>query len=125
MKCHKFRRLREKMRSTAGESLVEVLIALLIAAAAILMLGQSVSASVNMIRNSGRAMEDYYAAANILAERPADVENSSVTSGMASVSITCTWDGEAMPDDVGLDPDVRYYVNLAGGEKVVSYGIAN
>lgn len=120
MECRNFKSLRKKLGSTAGESLVEVLVSLLIAALAILLLGQSVSASVNMIRNSGKAMEDYYAAANVLAERP----SGSVMSGEATVSVICTWEGEIMPDYPAAEYAVGYYVNQEdGSHKVVSYGL--
>ena len=126
MKCRKFMRLRKKLESTAGESLVEVLVSLLIAALAILMLGQSVSASVRMIRNSGSVLEDYYAAVNVLAERPSDVEHPAVTSGEALVSITCKRDGNGIADYPSTTQSVKYYVNQASdSNQVVSYGIAD
>lgn len=122
MKHPEFQTLRKKLRSTAGESLVEVLAALLIAGMAILMLGQAVGASVRMIRQSDERMTEYYAANNVLSVRPSVVQDPSVSTGTASVSVT--WAGTATAADLGAELEVQYYVNQSvNGSEVVSYGL--
>ena len=55
-------RIRKKLKSEAGESIAEVLIALLIAALALTMLASVISSSANIINNSKKKLSDYYAA---------------------------------------------------------------
>ena len=50
----------KKLRSTAGESIGETLIALLISALALVMLAGAVSSASNIITRSNDAMNDYY-----------------------------------------------------------------
>ena len=53
-------RLSSKLKSTAGESIAEVLIALLIAALALTMLASVISTSARIITSSKAAMNAYY-----------------------------------------------------------------
>ncbi len=70
------KRLREKLaarlKNNAGESLAEVLIALLIAALAMTMLAATISAASKMITNSRTKMDRYYAANDALAVQTKD-----------------------------------------------------
>ena len=50
----------KKLRSTAGESIGETLVALLISALALVMLAGAVSSASNIITRSNDAMNDYY-----------------------------------------------------------------
>ncbi len=59
-------RLLSKLKSTAGESIAEVLIALLIAALALTMLASVISTSAKIITNSKTAMNAYYEKRNAL-----------------------------------------------------------
>ena len=53
-------RLSSKLKSTAGESIAEVLIALLIAALALTMLASVITTSARIITSSKAAMNEYY-----------------------------------------------------------------
>ena len=54
------KKMLKKLRSTAGESIGETLIALLISALALGMLAGAVSSASNIITRSNDAMNDYY-----------------------------------------------------------------
>lgn len=54
------KKMLKKLRSTAGESIGETLIALLISALALVMLAGAVSSASNIITRSNDAMNDYY-----------------------------------------------------------------
>ncbi len=54
------KRLLEKLHSDAGETITEVLVALLISALALAMLASMIQASSNMITTSKAKMEGYY-----------------------------------------------------------------
>ena len=106
--------LKRKLSSRAGETLIEVLAALLISALAILMLSQAVASSVRLITKSEKVMGDYYAANNELATRAGRPD------GYAHVTMTV--DGMRLGDDL----TVEYYVNdSAAGAAVVSYGLTD
>jgi Tfp pilus assembly protein PilV len=70
------KRLKEKiaarLKNSAGESLAEVLIALLIAALAMTMLAATISTASRMITNSKTKMGEYYEANDNLAEQLKD-----------------------------------------------------
>ncbi|MDO5491496.1 MAG: hypothetical protein Q4F96_03740 [Bacillota bacterium] len=53
-------KLKKRIRSRAGETIAETLVALLIAALALTMLAGAVSAASNMIRDSRTALNNYY-----------------------------------------------------------------
>ena len=59
-------RLLMKLRSSAGESISETLVALLIASLALVMLAGMISSTVSMVSRSEKTMEEYYAANDIL-----------------------------------------------------------
>lgn len=52
--------LRAKLKSNSGESLAEVLIALLVSALALVMLASMISSSFSIIKSSRAKLKDYY-----------------------------------------------------------------
>ncbi len=64
------KRMLEKLRSRRGDSLAEVLVAMLISAVALVMLASMIASSGRMIRRSRESMENYDAANNVLASMP-------------------------------------------------------
>lgn len=56
-----------KLANTAGETLVETLAAVVVAALGMLMLVMAISVGTNMIKQSDAAARDYYAASDALA----------------------------------------------------------
>lgn len=65
------RRALNKLRSRAGESLVETLVALLVSALALTMLAGAVTTATRIIEASDKKMNEYYANNNLLAQRAA------------------------------------------------------
>ena len=64
------KRMLDKLRSRRGDSLAEVLVAMLISAVALVMLASMIASSGRMIRRSRESMEEYDAANNVLASMP-------------------------------------------------------
>ena len=75
------KRVKQKLKSDAGESLGEVLIALLIAALALTMLASVISTSARMISQSKEKLEKYYAANEELNTRTRDSSKNLTTTG--------------------------------------------
>ncbi len=78
-------RVSKKLKSRAGETLSEVLIALLIAALALTILANMISASSKMVLDSRGSLEKYYEAQG----EPAD-STAAVTWGDKSLSFSVT-----------------------------------
>ena len=129
------KRLREKiaarLKNSAGESLAEVLIALLIAALALTMLAATISAASKMITNSKTKMGEYYAANDALAVQAKD---SSKTLSITVSPMKLNAENNLVVDDtaakVKLTADgteatsttVYYFVNNElPGTSVISY----
>ena len=98
-------RMRNKVKSKKGESITEVLVALLISALAIVLLAGMVNASTNMILKSKDKMEKYANAENNVVERNGEGESGAVQivdSNNNPVTLT---------DGAGTDIDVAYFTN--------------
>ena len=94
----------EKLKSRAGETLSEVLIALLIAALALTILANMISASSKMVLDSRSSLEKYYQA-----------QGETTTGGTAAV----TW------GDNSLTFPVSVHANKLGNKDVFSYVCQN
>ena len=73
------KRIKRRLRSQNGETIAEVLIALLISAIALMMLAQMVGNSTGLIVRSEETMDEYYEAVNPLADRNAADKTGMVT----------------------------------------------
>lgn len=71
-----------KLSGRSGETLAEVLIALLIAALAMTMLAAAISSSAKMITKSKQKMEQYYSESDRMAEQSGD------TTGKLSINLS-------------------------------------
>ena len=91
-------RAAEKLRSERGDSLAEVLIALLISAVALVMLATMISTSSSMTRESKKTMDKYY-------------------QGIDSLTLR----GSAPEGTVTLTGTVSFYRKNEGGKVIVSY----
>ena len=69
----------KKIKGRSGDSLAEVLIALLISAVALVMLASMITSSTSMIDSSKKKMNSYYDAAGSLAELSGSGVNGTVT----------------------------------------------
>ena len=110
--------LKEKLNSRKGESIGEVLVALLISALALVMLASMITASTRMIQSSRDKLNEYYLANNTLTDRP--------ETGSGSGTVTIKEGGAVVKLDVGSTDgtiSVKYYKNdkAPANTQVVSY----
>ena len=114
-----YRHLKQKLRSRAGETIAEPLVALWISALALVMLAGAISAGTRIIIQSENTMQAYYQENNTLATPGKGTDGT--TTSPASISIT---DSESKPiklDETG-DISVKYSKNVVFGSKpVVAY----
>ncbi len=105
-----------KLRSRAGETIAETLVAVLIAAIAVLMLAIMLTSSTDLVHRSSEAFARYYAENNALSTRGA----TGGASGTAQLRDASSNPVYLVGDD---DADVLYYVNgeAPGGTPVISY----
>ena len=109
--------IRGKLNSRKGESIAEVLVALLIAALALVMLASMITSSSSMIKSSRIKMQDYYTANNALETR------TGTTAGTGTVTIKI----DSFPVKIDVTetagPSVNYYKNAKAPSnvQVVSY----
>ena len=106
------KRTGRKLKSRAGESIAETLVALLISALALVMLAGAISATARMITTSDKKMEEYYNLDDKLVRR---------TTNDGTLNITITLPGAGASPEV--HNNVKYYKNDAFASKpVVAYG---
>ena len=103
------KQIRNKIRSRAGESLAEVLVALLVATLALMILAGMISSTTSIVKASESKMGDYYA-------ENAKLENISGTN--TTVTIT---DGATVTH--AFDVSLNYYQNqvFGTGRTVTAY----
>jgi len=102
-------------RSVRGESLTEVLVAILISCLAILMMATVIAASFNVNETSRKAMDKYYKDNNRIANQISG--DSDTASGKGTVTMTSS-DGTS----VNLENNpVNYYIDELNNEVVVSF----
>ena len=99
----------KKLKAQAGESIAEVLIALLISSLALVMLASMISSTQSMVSRSKTKMSAYYQANNVL-------ETCSGTPATASVSMT----GGAAGISASV-PQLRLYTNSEFGNNNTVY----
>ena len=114
----------EKLRSRRGDSIAEVLIALLISVVALVMLAGMITSSTRLIQRSKDAMEQYDAANNALsamtANAPTANDTFTVSSKTLSVADAVTNDSVKLTEAGVIS--VKVYENTAyGGDKVIAY----
>ena len=114
----------DKLRSSRGDSIAEVLIAMLISIVALVMLASMIASSTRLIQRSKSAMEKYDAANNALAEMTADAPTANdtftVSSKTLSVADAVTNDSVKLTEAGVIS--VKVYENTAyGGDKVIAY----
>lgn len=106
------KRMMKKLRSRAGESIGETLVALLISSLALVMLAGAIGAAARMVTRSKTAMEAYYATDKGMVERAA-----SAGAGTGSVALSGTDGTETITGSYS----VNYYQNSLGSTAVFSY----
>lgn len=113
------RRLLDKVRSQAGESIAEVLVALLISSIALVMLASMISSTTNMVNNSKTTMEKYYACNNDLEKLNKTQDK---TTELEDFSITIETGSTAVPALKVTDDTVKCFENASLGHNVYAYG---
>ena len=117
-------RIRKKIHDHKGDSIAEVLIALLISSLALVMLASMITSATKMITNSKAKMNDYYTANNSISAYtapaiPIEVAN---RSGNSNVTIEITSSDAPTADPLkSLDKNypVQYYGNYVFQNKPV------
>ena len=84
----------EKWRSKRGESLTEVLAAVVVGGLSILLMAMAISTASNMVRQSNDSMRTYYAANNDLADpgSSADFEGTVTVKEVNEMSANPAWE---------------------------------
>lgn len=112
-------RIPQKIRSRAGESIAETLIALLIACLALLMLASMITSGARMITKSRNLMETYYSANNVLEnhKRP--------ESGSLTITIKPTTINQSSSRMQKTFTAKYYQNNTVSSKPVISYEIVS
>ena len=116
---NKMKLLGKKLRSRCGESIAEVLIALLIAALGLTLLAAMITSASRMIRMSKANMAAYVTAQNALVSRPSASIDDVITvdtGKKATVSTKLTDDY-----DTAAGISVKSYTISVTGKSVVAY----
>jgi len=111
------KRIRKKLNSARGESIAEVLVALLISALGLALLAVMITSSVRIIERGRKAVADYVVQENALVERSGSSELTGsfvLTDGTGARKLT--------DSDLNASTNVVYYVNdVINGKPVISY----
>lgn len=116
----------KKLKSAVGESLAEVLIALLIAALAMVMLATAISSTARIVTRSKATMKNYYDGNNALDAYVSAGENITEVT-----DVTISFDGVRLTDPEGTDVDSQTFSVLAFENKkspkvpVISYKLSS
>ena len=104
-------KLTKKIKSRAGETIAEVLIALLISSLALVMLASMISATQSMVAKSEKKMSEYYDANDVLENLDSDDKKGTLT---VTVKDSTNF--------ISISNSEPYYENDQLGNKVYSYG---
>lgn len=100
-------KMKKKLHSEKGDSIAEVLVALLISALALVMLASMITSSARMITNSKTILNDYYS-------ESAQMNSSTASDGTFDISVKI--------DSETKSYTVNYYKSKSTGfQKVVSF----
>lgn len=111
-------KIKNKLKSRAGESIAEVLVALLISSLALMMLAGLVSASARIVERSEGVVENYVSASNALVQHSGDGDGGTVTFKADGVPVNLTNDDA----DAAKTIPVKYFKNtVLGNNTVTSY----
>lgn len=114
-----YKRIRKKLKSDAGESISEVLVALLISSLALVMLASMISTTQRIVSTSKEKMNQYYEANQVLdtmSESGGDLDMA--ISGGAAVN------GSTGTTSLNFSESVSCYTNDTLGKNVYAYSAA-
>lgn len=111
------KKILQKLRERSGESITEVLVAVLVSAVGLVLLAGMITATANLVEKSKNMMKDYVVSENTVVERygSSGPEGTiEMKSGVQSIKLT--------DDHASASVKVVYFVNPGiGGVEVVSY----
>lgn len=117
--------MREKLRNSRGETLVEVLVSVLVCALSITLLAGAVTASANIDLRAQAADTEYYTAlskaerqSRTLAGGSSEADTYNSLPGETKVSVTSGGGGS-----VEIEPDATSKLYFYGTERLLSYAI--
>ena len=115
-------KLKNRLRSQAGESIAEVLVAMLISVLALTMLAVMISSTLSMVNKSKLKMNEYYDANRVLEMQPDSTDNTNVTVSTGKISIKSAGDMAVAELNVtGID--VTMYRNDTFSKPVYAYHV--
>ena len=121
------KQVKKKLKSYRGETIAEVLIALLISSIALVMLASMISATVNLVTKSKEKMKDYYKANSVLETMElttAEGEDPIASIEELKITITGKESGESAESNLSIDlseGELTCYKNTQLGKPVYSY----
>ena len=119
-----FRKAGDRLRGQNGDSIAEVLIALLISSLALVMLASMISSATRMITGSKSKLNEYYEAANAVSTFTETTEGGS--SNKASSNVVISFPGvdsdSPLHADSGFSTAVDFYKNAVfRNREVISF----
>lgn len=109
-----------KLKSTAGETITEVLVASLVAVLGVLLFAMMVQSSYRIITGSENKMQEIYAAESAAEEQKSDTELTDISEG-ATITYAAGTDFSKIGDGK-KDFGVNYY-GINGNEQIISYRV--
>ena len=102
-----FKSVKKRLKNNSGESITEVLVALLISALALVLLAGMINASSNLITNSKDKISSYVEKENSIVEQGSGGDSGTVDMGIK------------LSDNGGSSISVKYYTNTESGKYTV------
>lgn len=121
------KQVKKKLRENKGETIAEVLIALLISSIALVMLASMISATVNLVTKSKEKMKDYYKANSVLETMElttVEGEDPIAISEDLAITITGQESGESAEANLSItipSEKLSCYKNTQLGKPVYAY----
>ena len=116
-------KLQTKLRQCCGESIAEVLVALLISTLALMMLAGMISATQSMVESSDTTLNKYYAMNGGIATPASSASYSGGTASISSRSITINvTESGSSGSSFSYSGSATCYINdTIGGKPVIAY----
>ncbi len=108
-----FKKLKIKLRSKRGESLTEVLIAVLVSGIALMLLASTIAATKTIVTRSKAATQDYVGGNNQLVEKKTETVSGAGNIEFDVMDSVGNYHLTKLTDDSPTDISVQYYVNSA------------
>ena len=114
-------RAAQKLKSRSGETISELLIALLISSLALTMLAGMITAASRIVRNSMKSMENYVEHENLIVSRPDVVPPEIITKVEGTLTVSIPKDDGTESVRKLTDEDPNNYINVTF-YKTVAFG---